>query len=44
MFETMKIEEFIMDKKLSDITLDDIVQFLQNFYIEYNNNKSTGHR
>lgn len=40
----MKIEEFIMDKKLSDITLDDIVQFLQNFYIEYNNNKSTGHR
>lgn len=40
----MKIEEFIMDRKLSDITLDDIVQFLQNFYIEYNNNKSTGHR
>lgn len=40
----MEIEKFIMDRKLSDITLDDIVQFLQNFYIEYNNNKSTGHR
>lgn len=40
----MKIEEFIMDRKLSDITLDDIIQFLQNFYIEYNNNTSAGHR